>query len=335
MPDKSPPPLAWSIRVGTEAVRFFSADTDFRLAVQQEQGIEVPDNTFVPFSVMDFMTYLSNRGIETTGRRASDLDSLVGRLAATGILFDAGRDSRTPLFGRCYVLGTGITRRQSQGALWLSPVIGPELIIAVMQPNIAHITGTTPKGDAHGGSGLLIDSKHILTAAHVVSDMRLDKTVHFSGSYEATIKDVVVNEPNRDVAVISVDLPLPVSESRTAGLAFRDPRWSDQVTILGYPPVPTTIRAHLTVQTGEIVNPDVETSQPGKWFLYSAVARPGNSGGPIVGADGRVLGLVTREFSANSEDVASPFFAGVPTSSIFDAMEADSLGAVLPVEDWT
>ncbi len=224
--------------------------------------------------------------------------------------------------------------RESQGALWLSPVIGPELIIAVMEPNIAHITGTTPGGDAHGGSGLLIDSKHILTAAHVVNDMRLDKTVHFSDKYEATIKDVVVNEPDRDVAMISVDLPLPVAEARAAGLAFRDPRWSDQVTILGYPPVPTTIRAHLTVQTGEIVNPGVETSQSEKWFLYSAVARPGNSGGPIVAADGRVLGLVTREFSADSEEAASPFFAGVPTSSIVDAVEAGSLSGVLPVEDW-
>lgn len=335
VPDKSPPPLAWSMRVGTEAARFFGTDSEFRAAVQREQRIEVPSNTFVPFSVMDFLGHLSDRGVETAGRRANDVDALVARMAANGILLDAGSDSRKPLFGRCYVLGSGITGHQSRGVLWLSPVIGPELIIAVMSPNIAHITGTTPEGDVHGGSGLLIDSNHILTAAHVVNDMKLDETVHFSGEYEATIKDVVVINLDRDVALISVDLPSPVAESRVAGLAFRDPQWSDQVTILGYPPVPTTVAAHLTVQTGEIVNPGVETSSSGEWFLYSAVARPGNSGGPIIGADGRVLGLVTREFSAESEKVASPFFAGVPTSSIVDALEPGSLDGVLPVEDWT
>lgn len=333
--DKSPPSLDWLITVATEALHFFSLDSELRAAVQQQQGLQAESGVITPFSTMRFLTHLEKQGVATTGRRAQDLDSLLAQMAASGILLDAGSDVRQPLFGRCYFLGSSITRRQYQGPLWLAPVIGPELVIAALQPHVAHITGTTPAGDAHGASGLLLDQQHVLTAAHVVNDMHLDQVLYFQEVHEARILEVLVNEPQRDVALLRVELPPAfASTSRSPGLAFRDPRWADQVLMLGFPPVPMTTRAHLTVQTGEVVNPHVATGHSGEAFLYSAVARPGNSGGPIVAADGRILGLVTHELSDGATSGASPFFGGVPTGSILQALAAAGLGGVLPVEDW-
>ena len=288
----------------------------------------------MPFSVMQFNQYLAERHIESTGRRANDIEAMLGRMASAGILFDGGIDPGGSLMARRYILGASLTSQQRRGALWLAPVIGPELVINVMAPNLAHITGVDSKGDSRGGSGLLIDSQHVVTAAHVVTDMTLDDVVHFSGEHQAAVDDVVLCDVRRDVAVIRVILPAAVEATVVGGLTFRDPEWADRVMVMGFPPVPTTLTAHLTVQTGEVVNPSVGTIGDGEWFLYSAVARPGNSGGPIIAADGRVLGLVTREFSDEAERAGLPFFAGVPTGTIADALEEGSLSGLLPIEQW-
>jgi S1-C subfamily serine protease len=333
--DKSPPSLEWMVRVASEAVRFFSLDMKLRSEVQREQKIEAPAGKLVPFSLRDFMTYLHNRSIDITGRRAVDLENLLSRMASVGILHEAGAEARSPMFSRCYILAATITRLQSAGRLWLSPVIGPQLLIDFVGPRVAYITGTTKEGDSAGGSGLLIDSEHILTAAHVVNDMNLDESVMLGQGVLAALQEVVIVDNERDVAVIKVRLPSHAAFPGISGLAFRDPQWADGLTLVGYPPVPTTARPYITMQTGEVVNPCVETVIPrGELFLYSAVARPGNSGGPILANDGRVVGLVTRGLESNNNSTTSPFFAGVPTHCILAALAQRSYASILPVEDW-
>jgi hypothetical protein len=108
-----------------------------------------------------------------------------------------------------------------------------------------------------------------------------------------------------DVAIIKCDLPEGVGIPRLAGMAFRDPEWADEVYLFGYPHVPMIAGDTITVQRGEVVNPFVQTPAVGglprqKTFLYSAIARPGNSGGPIVAQDGRVIGLVVEDSSTGA-----------------------------------
>lgn len=85
---------------------------------------------------------------------------------------------------------------------------------------------------------------------------------------------------------------------------FRDPAWGDTATVLGYPPVPQVRdqaegSPNLIVQGGEVVNPAATGLFGEPLFLYSAIARPGNSGGPIVAQDGRVIGLVFEGSAAS------------------------------------
>ena len=81
------------------------------------------------------------------------------------------------------------------------------------------------------------------------------------------------------------------------GMVFREPNWADEVFVFGYPTVPGTVDEPITVQPGRVVNPGATAAAISGYpqrqcVLFSAISRPGNSGGPVVAHDGRVIGLV-------------------------------------------
>ncbi len=91
--------------------------------------------------------------------------------------------------------------------------------------------------------------------------------------------------------------------------------------------------ADLIVQRGEVVNPSISGMHGQTLFLYSAIARPGNSGGPIVASDGRVLGLVTQELLDPGRP-QWPFFAGVPAGEVSRAAQELGFPDLLSIETW-
>jgi S1-C subfamily serine protease len=69
-------------------------------------------------------------------------------------------------------------------------------------------------------------------------------------------------------------------------------------------------------------------------FLYSAIARPGNSGGPIVSETGHVVGIVTEELTQSSATFEMPFHAGIRTTELVRALSDLDTSLTLPVEDY-
>jgi hypothetical protein len=130
---------------------------------------------------------------------------------------------------------------------------------------------------------------------------------------------------------------LPAVDVAAPDLAFRDARILEEVIIAGFPTVPTATNALATFQTGEICQIGVETIWKQRLDLFSAIARPGNSGGPVVSGEGNVLGIVTQSLERNKEAVDPmrplPFFAAVPAASIRDSFNSLT-GADLPWEDY-
>jgi S1-C subfamily serine protease len=159
--------------------------------------------------------------------------------------------------------------------------------------------------------------------------MNIDKRQCLAGEETSILR--TLPHSNIDVALIELDRDIPT----TRGLAFRPPIVAEAVFTLGYPRVPMTRSPTLIMQSGEVTS-QTETLISGQTvFLYSATARPGNSGGPIISKSGHVVGIVTQQLE-EQRDCASvfPFHAGIDALSIQRAIEELAPSVELPLENY-
>jgi S1-C subfamily serine protease len=103
-------------------------------------------------------------------------------------------------------------------------------------------------------------------------------------------------------------------------LAFQEPSLFGSVFTAGFPPVPFSREPVLVAQRGEVTVPDLTTYDHRRLFLYSAVARLGNSGGPVLSLSGHVIGLVSDSLHHQSQPNSTGFYAGIPTAQILVAV---------------
>jgi putative serine protease PepD len=160
------------------------------------------------------------------------------------------------------------------------------------------------------GTGFVIDGKgHIVTAAHVV-DGASSVTVTFQDG--TTRKATVLGEDNAtDIAVLSVNpsgLTLhPLALGSSASLQV-----GDAVAAIGDP---FTYRRSMS--TGIVSGLDRTISAPNGFTVAHAIQtdaalNPGNSGGPVLDASGRVIGIVDQIATNGSSDTSSGVGFAVP-----------------------
>ncbi|MGV0633709.1 acid resistance serine protease MarP [Mycolicibacillus trivialis] len=150
------------------------------------------------------------------------------------------------------------------------------------------------------GTGFVVAPQRVMTNAHVVAGSS-GVTVEVDGNpYDAS---VISFDPNHDISLLAVpDLP-------SAPLAFVDkPATSGtDAIVLGYPgggvfsATPARIREII-----ELNGPDIyqTTTVTREVYTIRGTVRQGNSGGPLINAEGRVLGVV---FGAAVDDADTGF----------------------------
>ncbi|GAB3594426.1 MarP family serine protease [Angustibacter peucedani] len=182
---------------------------------------------------------------------------------------------------------------------------GPEIIRPVEPPDpdvvqtagvrraarsIVKITGVAEAcSRSQEGSGWVLASGVVVTNAHVVSGVQRPM-VRVGGVGPASEGRVVVFDPVRDLAVIDVPGLTAPPLDRAADL-----QRSDTAVVAGFPlngPYrldSARVRDVITAR-GE----DIYGSKPSVREVYSLYARvqPGNSGGPLLDPQGRVVGVV-------------------------------------------
>lgn len=314
--DLEPGTQAWRAWVAMSAHAFFTTPQDPGVAAAI--GKTVHPTTIQLWCVADFSKYLQTRGLRDAGNVVA-LTQVTRALEQVGFLLPCGTAPYVPPFiAQQYMTQGGASPGQLGGNLWLSEIFGADLIIPSYTSVSVLISGVDAAGEPRWGTGLVLDHTHIVTNKHVVAALAPGNplSVHQStdedSGQQITCGCVAHPHPELDVAVIECRFPEGVALPRLLGMAFRDPAWSDDVYLFGYPHVPMIAGTAITVQRGEVVNPAAETPAGGglprgKTFLYSAIARPGNSGGPIVAHDGRVIGLVVEDSSGTTRAQAADY----------------------------
>ncbi len=171
---------------------------------------------------------------------------------------------------------------------------------SVDTPGVNHAAQSVVKVSSLGcggivtGSGFPVGSGYVMTNAHVVSGTGSHTIQKTDGStMRAT---VVFFDPERDVAVLFVP------GYAVSGLTFGPAQRGTQGAVIGYPGglaervVPAVVDGSVQAQGRDIYNQNLVTRQI---FVLQATVHPGNSGGPLIDMQGRVLGMV---FATSASD---------------------------------
>jgi S1-C subfamily serine protease len=197
---------------------------------------------------------------------------------------------------------------------------GPEARVPAPSASIARTAGVRAAadsvvkilGNACGlgveGSGWVAGPGLVVTNAHVVAGQK-DTRVLLRGRQPGTDAKVVAFDPRNDVAILRVP-----GLQATALSLVSSPRSGTSAAILGFPGNgPYDVRAGRLGATREVITQDAYGHGPVRRSLTSlrGAVRSGNSGGPMVDAEGRV---VTTIFAATTSGPRGGF--GVPNAVV-------------------
>lgn len=158
------------------------------------------------------------------------------------------------------------------------------------------------------GSGIPLGGGYVLTNAHVVSGTSSHTIQKPDGT---TLRaEVVYFDPERDVAV------LYAPGFSAQGLAFGSAQRGTEGAVIGFPGgqaekiVPAVVDGSVSAEGRDIYNENLVTRQI---LVLQASVHPGNSGGPLVDLQGRVLGMVfassasdpNQAYALSNEEMAS------------------------------
>src|SRR5829696_2625284 len=249
--------------------------------------------------------------------------ALVGAGGATAVAVALGDDSVAP---SAQVTVSNAALAASSGTSTVGQIY-KRTSAAVVEIAVTSSGQTTPFGDGQGsqqaqGSGFVYDTQgHVITNQHVVDNAQ-SVSVRFANgkTYPAT---VVGTDPSTDIAVIDVEAP--ASELRPLTLADSSAvEVGDGVIAIGSP-----FGLEQTVTTGIVSALHRQITAPNNFTIDDAIQTDaainhGNSGGPLLDLDGKVIG-VNSQIESDSGGNEGVGFA-VPSNTvgtIADALISD------------
>ena len=217
------------------------------------------------------------------------LKSVPNRLKA--LLNTSGLPDVLPQFGRTPIVNVDVP----DAALAADPVV------AATRPSVLKIRGVAPSCQkVLEGSGFVVSPNRVMSNAHVVAGSET-VTVEVDGqTYDAS---VVSYDPNADISILDVPgLPSPPLQ-----FDMQEAPTGTDAVVMGYPgggdftATPARIREIIKLNGPDIYHTTTVTREV---YTIRGTVRQGNSGGPLIDRDGRVLGVV---FGAAVDDAETGF----------------------------
>jgi S1-C subfamily serine protease len=191
-----------------------------------------------------------------------------------------------------------------------------ETAYRAVQPSLVLIQTTEPKtGGKPGtedalGSGVVVSLfGDILTALHVV-DKATKIQVTFADGYQAVAR-IVKRDPDHDIAVIRPGKPPQVFPATLGNPAAAQP--GSEAYAVGSPfGLGGSISAGVISARDRSFTPRGTNRVLKGLIQIDAAVNPGNSGGPLVDRDGRVIGIVIALINPTQDDVFIGIGLAVP-----------------------
>ena len=224
--------------------------------------------------------------------RAAVVSGLVSALAVAAIFLAAGafqEQSHEERAGRAATSTTAsprdVYRRSRRGVV----------LVDHRPPGVRPRTGPPRRDDGIAtGSGFVIDRQgHIVTNHHIVAG-RGSTSVQFDHDEDPVAATIVGRDPSTDLALVRVDavdaaalvpLPLGASEPVRVGdgaIAIGNPLGFERTLTVG---VVSATDRRIRAPDGAEITRAVQTDTP---------INRGNSGGPLLDTDGRVIGVISQ-----------------------------------------
>ncbi|MEO6470806.1 MAG: MarP family serine protease [Aeromicrobium sp.] len=185
--------------------------------------------------------------------------------------------------------------------------------VRMASDSVVKILGSANCNRGIEGSGFVFAADRVMTNAHVVAGVSDPFVIVGQRRFHA---DVVEFNPRIDVAVLSVPglglTPLSFDQTGKAG---------DSAAVLGFPENgPFDARAARIRMAQNLRSPDIYNRGQvvRQTFSIRSYVRSGNSGGPLVSEDGRVLGVIfaasitdkTTGYALTAKQVSATAMAG-------------------------
>jgi S1-C subfamily serine protease len=142
------------------------------------------------------------------------------------------------------------------------------------------------------GTGFVVsDDGHLLTNFHVVTGQG-KVMVRLPSQDDPVPAEVVATDEQRDMALIRIQLPKSATMKAVLIAPARALGRGEQVAALGFP-LGDYVGSGLKLTTGVVS----ALPEPGNGYMVMLDARvnPGNSGGPLCDASGKVIGMITAK----------------------------------------
>jgi S1-C subfamily serine protease len=201
-------------------------------------------------------------------------------------------------------------------------------VVADTADSVLKIRGRAPSCSRQlEGTGFVIAPQLVMTNAHVVAGTSETsvEVINRRGRIVELDAEVVSYDPAVDVAVLRV----PELEAEPLEFVTQPAEVGDDGIVLGYPLdgpfLPTAAKVRQRI---DLRGPDIYDSGEVTRDVYTvrAVVRSGNSGGPMISPEGRVIGVV---FGAALDDSETGF---VLTAEQVAPAVAAATGSTVPVQ---
>ncbi|MFB7369267.1 MarP family serine protease [Streptomyces sp. NPDC056222] len=171
------------------------------------------------------------------------------------------------------------------------PALAGSPVAARAQRSIVKVVGTAPScGKVLEGTGFVFSDRRVMTNAHVVGGVD-EPTVQIGGEGKLYDAKVVLYDWARDIAVLDV----PDLDAEPLQFTDADARSSDNAIVAGFPENGSyDVRSARVRGRINAKGPDIYHRGEVRRDVYSlyATVRQGNSGGPLLTADGKVYGVI-------------------------------------------